>query len=143
MAFVTLEDQGGSVEVVVFSDIYQRTAQLLQTPGLPLLVRGTVAQEEKGSKIIAQEIRSLQAESEKIPVDLHLHLHADGLDQDLLTRLRDILQRHRGPIPAFLHFITPQTPEEILALPSYLHLKPSEALKDEVNQLFNYTALDY
>ncbi len=143
MAFVTLEDQGGSVEVVVFSDIFQRTAGLLQTPGLPLLIRGTVAQEEKGSKIIAQEIRSLQVESEKIPTDLHLHLHTDGLDQDLLTRLRDILQRHCGPIPAFLHFISPQTPEEILALPPHLHLKPSAALKEEINQLFNYTALDY
>ncbi len=142
MAFVTLEDQGGSVEVVVFSDIFQRTAGLLQTPGLPLLIRGTVAQEEKGPKLIAQEIRSLQAESEKIPADLHVHLHTDGLNQDLLARLHDILQRHRGPIPVFLHFISPQTPEHVLALPSHLHLRPSPALKEEINQLFSYTALD-
>ncbi len=142
MAFVTLEDQMGSVEVVVFSDIYQRTAGLLQNPGLPLLVKGTVSQEEKGPKLIAQEIRSLQAESDKIPVNLHLHLHTDGLDQDLLTCLHDILRRHRGPIPAFLHFMAPQTPEEILALPSHLHLKPSQTLKEEINQLFNYPVLD-
>ena len=143
MAFVTLEDQGGSVEVVVFSDLFQRTAELLQTPGLPLLIRGTVNQEEKGPKLIAQDIRSLQVEGEKIPAALHLQLHADGLDQDLLTRLHDVVQRHRGPIPVFLHFLSPPAPEAILALPPHLHLKPSEALKDEINQLFNYTALDY
>jgi DNA polymerase-3 subunit alpha len=142
MAFVTLEDQGGSVEIVVFSDIFQRTAELLQTPGLPLLVRGTVSQEEKGFKLIAQEIRSIQVESDKIPQNLHLRLHANGLNRDLLTRLHAVLQRHTGPIPAFLHFISPRTPEAILALPQQLHLKPSDALKEEVNQLFNYTVLD-
>jgi DNA polymerase-3 subunit alpha len=142
MAFVSLEDQGGSVEVVVFSDIYQKTADLLQTPGLPLLVRGTVSMEEKGPKLIAQEIRSLQAESDKIPKDLHVRLHVNGLEQAQLIRLHAILQRHKGPIPAFLHFIAPPQAEAILALPSHLHLRPSAALKEEVNQLFNYTAFD-
>jgi DNA polymerase III subunit alpha len=143
MAFVTLEDQGGSVEVVVFSDIFLRTAELLQTPGLPLLVRGTLNQEEKGPKLIAQDIRSLQAESIKIPADLHVQLLVDGLDQDRLSQLHAIFQRHRGPIPIFLHFLSPPVPEAILALPPHLHLKPSETLRDEINQLFNYTALDY
>ncbi|MBM4287239.1 MAG: DNA polymerase III subunit alpha, partial [Deltaproteobacteria bacterium] len=143
MAFVTLEDQGGSVEVVVFSDIYQRSAHLLKNPGLPLLVRGTVAQEEKGPKIIAQEVRSLEAESDKIPPALHVRLHTDGLDQDRLLRLREILQRHRGPIPSFLHFISPPQAEHVLALPPALHLKPSSALREEINQLFNYSVLEY
>ena len=141
MAFVTLEDQGGSVEVVVFSDIYARSATLLQTPGLPLLVRGTVSQEEKGIKLIAQEIRSLQVEGDKIPAELHLRLHAKGLHREQLIRLHAILQRHKGPIPAFLHFISPHM-EEILALPSHLFVKPSESLQEEVNQLFNYPVLD-
>ncbi len=142
MAFVTLEDQVGSVEVVVFSDIYGRSATLLQTPGLPLLVRGTVAQEEKGPKLIAQEIRSLQVEGDKIPAELHLRLHAKGLNREQLLRLHAILQSHKGPIPAFLHFIAPPSAEEILALPSHLYVRPSESLQEEVNQLFNYPVLD-
>ena len=142
MAFVTLEDQGGSVEVVVFSDIYLRSTEFLQTPGLPLLVRGTISQEEKGLKIIAQEIRSLQVESGRIPADLHLRLHTNGLDRELLIRLHAILQRHKGPIPTFLHFISPHLQEQILALPPHLYVKPSESLKEEVNQLFNYPVLD-
>ncbi len=129
MAFVTLEDQGGSVEVVVFSDIYLRTSEILQTPGLPLLVRGTVSQEEKGPKIIAQEILSLQVESDKIPANLHLRLHANSLNRELLIRLHTILQRHKGPIPAFLHFISPEIQEEILALPSHLLFKTFRGTK--------------
>ena len=142
MAFVTLEDQGGSVEVVVFSDIYLRSTEFLQNPGLPLLVRGTLSQEEKGLKIIAQEIGSLQVESGRIPADLHLRLHTNGLDRELLIRLHVILQRHKGPIPTFLHFISPNVQEQILALPSHLYVKPSESLKEEVNRLFSYPVLD-
>ena len=141
MAFVTLEDQGGSVEVVVFSDVYLRSAEFLQTPGLPLLVRGTMSQEEKGLKIIAQEIRSLQVESGRIPAALHLRLHMNGLDRELLIRLHAILQRHKGPIPTYLHFISSHIQEQILALPSHFYVKPSESLKEEINQLFNYPVL--
>ncbi len=140
MAFVTLEDQLGSLEVVVFSDIYQRAGQLL-TPGQPVLVRGAVSQEEKGVKLIAQDIRSLIAESRRLPSEVHLHLHLEGLSADTLRRLREVLERHRGPLPAFLHFLEPPDREEILALPRELHLKPSAALVEEVNRLFPYPVL--
>ena len=141
MAFVTLEDQIASIEVVVFTEVYQRAGSLLAA-GQPLLVRGTVSQEEKGPKLIAQDIRSLAAASDKIPPALHLHLHLEGLDQEGLLRLREVLQRHRGPIPAFLHFLHPPDQEEVLALPRDLHLRPSDALTEEVNRLFPYPVLD-
>ncbi|MGQ9920734.1 MAG: DNA polymerase III subunit alpha [Desulfobacca sp.] len=141
MAFVTLEDQLASIEVVVFNDIYQRAAGLL-TPGQPILVRGSVSQEEKGTKLIAQDIRSLATESDKIPTAVHLHLSVEGLAEEGLRRLRDVLERHRGPIPAFLHFLAPPDQEEVLALPRELHLKPSASLVEEVNRLFPYPVLD-
>jgi len=141
MAFVTLEDQMGSIEVVVFNETYQRAAGLL-TPGQPILVRGSVSQEEKGTKLIAQDIRSLAAESDKIPTEVHLHLYLEGLAEEGLRRLREVLQRHQGPIPAFLHFLAPPDQEEILALPRELHLKPSASLTEEVNRLFPYPVLD-
>jgi DNA polymerase-3 subunit alpha len=141
MAFLTLEDQLGSIEVVVFNEVFQRAGGLL-APGQPLLVRGAVSQEEKGPKLIAQEIRSLAAESAKIPPALHLHLHLEGLDREILLRLREVLARHAGPVPAFLHFVAPPNQEEVLALPRELHLRPSASLREEVNRLFPYPVLD-
>lgn len=141
MAFVTLEDQLGSLEIVVFHEVYQRASSLL-APGQAILVRGSVSQEEKGTKLIAQEIRSLEAESARIPAELHLHLHVEGLGEEDLRRLREVLQRHRGPIPAFLHFLAPPDREEILALPRELYLRPSPTLTAEVNRLFPYPVLD-
>ena len=45
----TVEDLSGSIEVLVFSDVYERVAALLrQEPSLPLWVKGHVIQEENG-----------------------------------------------------------------------------------------------
>lgn len=143
MAFVTLEDLSGSVEVVVFSDLYQQAAGLLEHPGMPLLVRGSVTQEEKGPKVIAQEILSLVQAAQRLPERLQIRLEFPGLEVEHLHRLREILQRHRGPIPVILRFISPGEPEALLQLPPELALRPSQALKDQVNQLLGYNALDY
>lgn len=142
MAFVTLEDLDGSVEVVVFSDLFARVAPLLAEPALPLLVRGTVSLEEKGPKLIAQEIQSLAAAGAALPDRLDLRLNAAALTREDLLRLREILARFRGPIPAYLHFLLNNGPEEILALPAAYHLKPAPALAAEVNRLFGYTVLE-
>ena len=143
MAFVTLEDLEGSVEVVVFSDLYARVESLLKEPALPLLVRGSVSQEEKGPKLIAQEISSLAAAGAHLPPRLDFRLHAASLEREDLLRLRDLLTRYPGPIPAFLHLVINNSPEEILALPEAFHLKPCRSLADEVNRLFGYTVLDF
>jgi DNA polymerase-3 subunit alpha len=143
MAFVSLEDQEGSVEVVVFSDLFSRVAPLLCLSGVPVLIKGTVSQEEKGLKILAQDLHSLEGARAKIPENLHLRLNALTLDRDYLRQLKEILTRYRGPIPAFLHLISNSDPEEVLVLPPELSLKPIPSLKEEVNQLFGYTALDF
>ncbi|MFP3869125.1 MAG: DNA polymerase III subunit alpha [Desulfobacteraceae bacterium] len=143
MAFVTLEDLEGSIEAVIFSDLYARVEPLLKEPALPLLVRGSVSQEEKGPKLIAQEVSSLAEAGAQLPPRLDLRLHAASLERDDLLRLRDLLARYPGPTPAFLHLVINNGPEEVLALPEAYHLKPCRALADEVNRLFGYTVLDF
>ncbi len=142
MAFATLEDQEGAVEVVVFSDLYAKTAALLAQPALPLLVKGAVSLEEKGPKIIAQEIHSLLDAAAQLPPRLHLRLRAAALTRGDLLNLKDVLLRHRGPLPAFLHLLA-NGQEHVLELPPELSLKPTPALKDAVNHLLGYTALDF
>ena len=60
LAILTVEDLAGSAEVVVFSEVYERVASLLQQPSLPLWLKGHVVQEEKGPKLVAQEIAALE-----------------------------------------------------------------------------------
>ena len=135
-----MEDLAGSVEVVVFGEVYERVASLLQQPSLPLWLRGHVVQEEKGPKLVAQEIASLETALPRGPARLDVRLQATTVTREHLLKLKGIFSRHGGSVPVFLHFLHPRE-EASLALPRELALTPSSQLISEVNRLFGYPAL--
>jgi len=141
LAILTVEDLTGSAEAVVYSDLYDRAAPLLHKPSLPLWFKGIVVQEEKGPKLVAQEITPLEGALPPWPERLDLRLQAAAVTRDQLLKLKDILTSHPGPVPAFLHFLEPGQIDAVLALPPELHLTPSAALAAEINQLLGYPAL--
>ncbi|MBI5875658.1 MAG: DNA polymerase III subunit alpha, partial [Deltaproteobacteria bacterium] len=66
MAFVTLEDLRGSVEVVVFSDVYKNAASCFSGDA-PILVRGKIDKGEENVKIIASVVFPLAGVKLKHP----------------------------------------------------------------------------
>ncbi len=142
LAILTVEDLAGSVEVLVFKDLLDKAAGWLAQPGLPLWLKGSVIQEEQGAKIRAVEIAPLATALPRWPARLDLRLEAASVTVEQLAALKEILSRHRGPVPAALHFLHPEE-EAVLALPEDLALTPSEALANEVNRLFGYPALSW
>ncbi len=141
MAILTVEDLAGSVDALVFGELYDRVALLIHQPSLALWLKGTVVQEEKGPKLVAQEITTLDAALPRWPEKLDLRLQAAGATKEQLLALKDILARHRGPVPAFLHLLAPKGQGAILALPPELGLTPSPQLAEEVNRFLGYPAL--
>jgi DNA polymerase-3 subunit alpha len=140
LAILTMEDLAGSMEVLVFPEVYERVASLLQQPGLPLWLKGYVVQEEKGPKLVAQEIAPLETALPRRPSRVDLHLQAATVTGEQLVKLKQILSQHAGSVPAFLHFLHPRE-EATLALPRELALEPSPELMAKVNRLFGYPAL--
>ncbi|MCX7794791.1 MAG: DNA polymerase III subunit alpha [Thermodesulfovibrionales bacterium] len=55
MAFITLEDEEGSFEAVVFPELYKRSIKLFEK-GSIIVVKGNTESSEKGFKIIAREV---------------------------------------------------------------------------------------
>ncbi|MFZ5449550.1 MAG: DNA polymerase III subunit alpha [Thermodesulfobacteriota bacterium] len=140
LAILTVEDLAGSMEALVFSEVYERAGALLSQPSLPLWFKGHVVQEEMGPKLVAQEIAPLETVLERMPERLDLRLQANSVTREHLLKLKEILSRHPGPVPAFLHLLN-QEREVTLALPKELGLTPSPELTGEVNRLFGYPAL--
>jgi len=140
LAILTVEDLAGSVEVLVFGEVYDRAATWLQQPSLPLWLKGAVIQEEQGTKLRALEIAPLETALGHWPERLDLRVQAAGVTPEQLLKLKEVLGRHSGPVPAFLHFLDPRE-EAVLALPPDLSLSPSAELAEEVNRLLGYPAL--
>jgi DNA polymerase-3 subunit alpha len=76
MAFVTLEDLNGVVEVIVFSDLYKNSSLLLKGEG-PIFIKGRVDAGEESVKIIASEVLSFEQAVSKLTTSVHLRLRSE------------------------------------------------------------------
>lgn len=102
MAYVTIEDPEGHVEVIVFPELYRSCMQILQKD-LPLLVKGTLDKTEKGIKIKSTEISTIDKLDTKAKHKVEINLRNPDPDSTDLIRLRDILlSQNEGKYPLYL-----------------------------------------
>ncbi|MGQ0551011.1 MAG: DNA polymerase III subunit alpha [Armatimonadota bacterium] len=107
MAFMTLEDLTGSIEVIVFPKTYEQSALALKRDAV-VIVHGRIDAADQQVKLLAESITAL-VDTEPAPMlgrdfeaTLHVLLDADRHGEDGLQRLRDLLGRHRGDRPVLL-----------------------------------------
>ncbi len=141
MAFVSIEDMHGSVEVVVFSSVYPAVSELLFEDN-PLLVQGRVQKDEQAVKVIAETVIEMDRAEETWTASVHFHLEVDRTDRDLLLQLQQKLRQHPGPCRGYLHLRDPGGAETIIALPEAEGMQAGEMLTREVNGLLGYSAVD-
>ncbi|MCX8030304.1 MAG: DNA polymerase III subunit alpha [Thermodesulfovibrionales bacterium] len=88
--YINLEDESGILEVIVFSDLYKKTSEILKNDNL-IIVFGQLLKGEKVSKIIAKDIKSIYDELNNKPsydkVVISLCCHKD---KDPILKLREI-----------------------------------------------------
>lgn len=135
MAFVTLEDVQGQVDVIVFPEVYKEFGAVLETDQ-PVLVRGVVDWGDDNPKIIADRVVPLAEAAERLSPQVHISLPTLGLSRDTLGQLKSILQRAPGGSPVYLHLLFPEEREVILLSEERLQVTPSEALVQHIETLF-------
>ncbi|HVP37974.1 MAG TPA: DNA polymerase III subunit alpha [Candidatus Saccharimonadales bacterium] len=108
MARVALEDFTGSVEGMVFGEVYERARPFL-TESAVVWVRGrTTSREDEAPKLYVDEVFTLEEARERYtPRELHLDLSTPPQAQDWLEGIRRMLQAHAGPTPVFFHLLQP------------------------------------
>ncbi len=96
MAFVTLEDFSGQVEVIVFSDACEAAGEEL-APDAVVLVGGRVStRENEGAKVVASSVMSIERAKRELVGALEIELEA-GVAAELAEVLDTTLARHPGP----------------------------------------------
>jgi len=100
MAHIVLEDDEGTIDVVVFPDLYKDKSELLKKD-TPLLVRGTVDRTDKGPKLIARQMAHLEDALKNGANGKKLEITAkEGAD---LIKLKTLLEAHKGATPLLLN----------------------------------------
>jgi len=113
MAFVTLEDMDGTVELTVFPAPFKAAAALLRGRE-PILVRGRVDDTEKGRVILAEEIRPLEQAVSGAPVGAggpqacRIRLDGAADPRAVVGGIGVVCGEHPGVVPVFVHIRLPE-----------------------------------
>ena len=145
MAFVTLEDEDGRVEVIVFPDVFRHAGTYLQDDE-PIVVQGKLeatedeGEEEGGAKrkqmkVIASKVLSLREFRYEKKSSVHFHLPRSNATREMLEELRAILLDYRGACPAYLHLLDPARRETVLQMAEDFSVRPCTELVDKVRRL--------
>ncbi len=142
MATFTLEDLEGSVEVVVFPDLYGKTLSVLAEDA-PLLVGGR-AESDEGARVLASAIVPLQKAREDRTEGISIRLVTTGLTDEVLQQLRETIEAHRGTVPLYLEIARPG--EFVVTLKADgedFAASPSRDLKASVESILGKGAVRY
>ena len=102
MAYVTLEDDTASMELLVFSNTIAKSGSYLKE-NTPVVVEGRLSvRDEKAPQMVVNEVRLLTDVARKAPQKLYLKLPTEGCVADRKTRA--ILNMFPGEMQAVLYF---------------------------------------
>ncbi len=101
MAFVTLEDYTGGVELILFSDCFSKSREFVEVDRLVLVIGRVSTREGEAAKVIAAEVLPLEKLTERFNCQLVIKVDVDCSDT-LIDEALASLKQFRGPTPVLL-----------------------------------------
>jgi DNA polymerase-3 subunit alpha len=102
MAFGAIEDFAGSMEIVVFPDMLEKSRESFVTDKV-LCLRGKIDTSRSAPSLKVEEIADPEGLRDKSWREVHLKLKAGISSEDELYDLRDILFETPGPCTVYFH----------------------------------------
>jgi DNA polymerase-3 subunit alpha len=141
MAFVTVEDMDGTVEVTVFPEPFKAAVEHLRSRE-PLLIRGRIDDGDKGRVVLAEDVRPLEqalgegaarSAAAAEPNALRIRLRPGDDPGTATAAARDVCRAHPGPVPVFLHVVLPS--HEVVVRARGLTVDASPELRGKLDAL--------
>ncbi len=132
-AFINLEDGTSSIDVAVFSDVYDTYEDYLEKDAV-LLVHGLLVSDDySGRKVIADRIETITGIRDKRLQYLLIHVAPDA---DFAQSLQQILKKHgKGTKKIKIRYTNDQNESAILALPSAWDININDDVMDDISEL--------
>ena len=145
MAFITLEDFGGKIEVVCFPKCYDKCKDAIR-PGNVVIVKGQIEGNEQGAKILASHIESLEvASQEKIKnvrtVVFRLDPYVTSRDQ--LQNLKTLCQKNKGSCKGIIEYVAPDGVRARFQFPDELTFSADYTFVQDVRDIFGKDVLGF
>ena len=128
MAFLTLEDLFGTVEIILFPRDYQKYRDVL-VADTPLYVKGRASVSEESGKLVAEEIIPM----DQVPKEVWIQVENVGVFQEKQQALYDIIRQHSGERGLVVYS---RKDKAIKRLPSYQNISGDSGVIRDLKQLF-------
>jgi len=106
MATFVLEDLGAALDVIVFPKTMADVGQLLEDDAI-VCVRGRLDRRDEQPKIVAMELTRPEIDLDGAP-PLRVRVPLARLSDQRVDELRELLRRHEGDSPVFVHLERPE-----------------------------------
>jgi DNA polymerase-3 subunit alpha len=131
MAYLTLEDDEGSVEVIVFSSLYKTVYELLKKDAV-VLVKGSIDKDEKGVRVRALEISNLEDAGKKSVKRMEISLQGTQGSTESLQNIRSLVREYPGDCQLYLR-IRGEKSHTLIA--TGITIKPDTALMNRLESM--------
>ena len=142
MAIVTLEDLSGSVEVILWPEIYATTENILSDDD-PILVKGSVDSDGNQPKVIAKEICLLKEAKDHWKGKVHIHFRTPGLEKETLIAIKKIFKNYKGNNKIFLDFLFPDNKIRRLSVGEKIKIEPCDEIIQEIEALLGEDSIRF
>jgi DNA polymerase III subunit alpha len=142
MAFITVEDLLNAVEVIVFPNTFAECYSLLSSTET-IIVQGTVQNDERGPKIIAESLELLPKARVTHTESIKIKLDSEKISRKRLESLKQILYRYHGSCPLLLTMHFPGQGEVDIEIMKDLTVRPCREFTADTEQILGYKALSY
>jgi DNA polymerase-3 subunit alpha len=141
MGFLTFEDKEGLVDVVLFPDLYLEAEPLLSSSE-PYFIVGRLEKDDRGAKIIAQQVIHHEDAMEKLSRNISIVLQGENVTRDNIQEIRKLFERFRGGKRSKIKLINKEGFEVVIELSDSYLINPSMKFAAELKEKLGYDAFD-
>jgi DNA polymerase III subunit alpha len=134
MCVFSLDDAGGSIEVVVFPETFKQHGHYAEN-GRSVLVHGRFERDDESIRILATQIAPIEMVRERLAKSVAIRLSMPPHGRATFERLLELLAQHKGDRRVAFVILEQDRHLRVTADVSGIRVRPSERLISEVEKI--------
>lgn len=141
MAFATIEDLSGKIEVIFFPKVYNECFEFLEGDD-PLVLNGYVRLSDERRSFYVNSVKKIEDESDDKVRAVRISLQLDQLNDFSIGKLKQVLLSYRGSVPAHLIFESFEGRAKMDLGNNFL-VNPTPQMAAKINELLNNNSVQF
>ncbi len=133
MAFFTLDDLSGSCESLMFAKVYEKFGQFVEEEECVFIV-GRPESSGDAIKLHIEEVMPLEESRERFAESVKIIINKEKNTTEQLQKLKEILPKHKGKLPLYLHLENNGNPARLFFLNDF-RVNASKEFTDAITSL--------